>query len=86
MNSIGMPGRGQADAGGDARAAAAEPGSRIARIAEPGDAQLAPFVDDVVILRALDEAPRLGESVRPEAARQAVHVERPLVGGAGVRR
>src|SRR5436190_4544517 len=66
----------QTDAGRDAGAAAPVPGAWIAGIAEPGDAQLSPVVNDVVVLGTLHEAPVLGETVRPKAPRKARHVER----------
>ena len=86
MKSIGIPGAVRLMRGGDPRAAAAVPRTRIARVAEPRDALLAVAIDDVVILRSLHELPVLVEAVRPQAAREPGHVERPLVGRAGVRR
>ena len=58
-------GRGQAEARRHARPAAAEPRARIAEVAEPRDARLAALIHDVVVLRALHEAPLLHETLRP---------------------
>ena len=79
-----MPGAVRLIAGGDAGAAAAVPRARIAGIAEPRDALLAIAIDDVVVFRALHELPVLSEAVRPQAARETRHVERPLVRCAGL--
>ena len=84
MKSIGMPGAVRLMRGGDAGAAAAVPRARIARVAEPRDPLLAIAIDDVVVLRALHELPVRVEAVRPQAAREPRHVERPLVGRAGL--
>jgi hypothetical protein len=50
-------GRGQADAGRDARAAAAEPRARVGRVAQPCHTFFAVPIDDVVVLGSLHETP-----------------------------
>ena len=58
---------GEADSGRHTSSAAAVPRTWVGRIAETGHALLTFAVDDVVILRSLDELPLLGESIGPEA-------------------
>lgn len=53
------PGCGQADPGGDARAAAPEPGARVVRMPKARDTLLAPLINEVVVLRTLHELPLL---------------------------
>ena len=71
--------RRQANASGHASPAAAKPGARVTRIAQPGYTLFAVPVNDVVVLRPLDKLPMLVETFRPQAPRQAGHIERAVI-------